>query len=68
MVKNTGPSQAVVAHAFTSNTGKEGRGKWICEILGQPGLQSRTAMAIQRNPVSKKARVKQEQWVLLQRA
>jgi hypothetical protein len=52
--------QAVVAHAFNPSQHLGGRGRWIYEFEASLvcKVSSRTARAIQRNPVLKKKKKK----------
>jgi hypothetical protein len=54
-------SWAVVVHAFNPSTWLGGRGRWISEFEASLvyKVSSRTARAIQRNPVSKNKNKKQ---------
>jgi hypothetical protein len=52
----------MVAHAFIKSQHLGGRGRWISEFEASLvyKVSSRTARAIQRNPVSKKPKIKKK--------
>jgi hypothetical protein len=57
-LKKTAPSQAVVAHTFNSSTWESEAGIFL-SLRPVYKVSSRTARAVQRNPVSKNKNQKQ---------